>query len=277
MALNLNKDDWRVLGHARLWYVPVRYEGSLGSDKIVSLASSQTASQSGVTASREGQESYESMKRVLQDMKSREHLRQNLTPLTDFITSVKPDSVTRVNNSVQMVRPGPSSLSTKSGESMEELCENGSGVILRLMDEAGCTGATNHSHHHCISTSIRSTVLLQQIHPGSRLIAKAWPIFSSSRSLEVKVEIDEQRKDRDGVTEVRERVAEGIVTCQALDEYLQPMSMPEFKPATDEETKVFTDRQRLHEERKETLVGDKTQTNKTHDTRFKLHSFNVGL
>jgi len=94
----------------------------------------------------------------------------------------------------------------------------------------------------------------------------------------VKVEVDEQRLDSGGVGEVRERVAEGIVTCEALDEYLQPQTMPEFKPATDEERKVFTERQRVHDERNLTIVGDKTQANKSQELgHLKRHSFNVGL
>jgi len=277
MALNLDKDEWRVVGHARLWYSPVRREGSQGSQEEAPILTRQPTGQSSEALNREGHQSFESMKRVKQELKSREHTRRNLIPIKDFLTSVKPDSITKVNNIIQIVRPAPSAPTPDPSEGpLEGLCENWSGLTVRLMDEVGCLAASNHSQNHCISANIQSTVLLQPIHSGSRLIARSWPIFSNTNSLEVKVEIDEQRTRPGEVGEVRERVAEGIVTCQALDEFLQPQTMLEFKPNSDEATKTFEERRRVHEERTEVVTGDKTSS-KTSRLFKRRHSFNVGL
>lgn len=244
MAYNEDSDERRLINRAKLWYVPRRR----GQDKLTILPVPQMKYESSEQQEK-GRLSYERMRAARKTLKEDGTQRVELSPsLAHF--DCGDEDFTVPQSRTQIIKPVRPSYCWPG----ENYCRGG--IPLKMIDDIGCISAVQFCKSFCVTVSNDNTVFFKPMDLGSLLVANSRIIFTSSRSLELKVDVDEV-KIVPGQGIIRERAIESILTCLALDESFQPKAMPQLKIRTEEEQKIFDERKRLYEERKKEKAAAK--------------------
>jgi acyl-coenzyme A thioesterase 7 len=247
------EEDKRLVMRAKIWYVPVLLLSKEFSEKSNVISVSAHTRHTNVSY-RDGQSSYERLKRFRN--------RLALQPGHESTSSVSlarlysgEESHTVAHSRTQMMRqivlsdcwPG------------QTYCRGA--VALKLIDDCGVVAAIKHCNYFCATVGVENTIFHKKIELGSLLVATARLIFTSSKTAEVKVDVDEVRLARgEGLQPLKQRAVESVLTCLALDDNFQPRDMKPLIVKNDEENQLLIERKRIYDKKKKEKLANKLES-----------------
>ena len=123
------------------------------------------------------------------------------------------------------------------------------GRLMSLMDKAAGIVCSKFAHREFVTISIDTLKFLHPAHQGDLIEIKAKVVFTSTHSAACRV-IAKRISKSDWKGEV---ICTGYFFMVAIDSQMRPIPIPQFKPQTEEENKLWNEANSIREE----MISDK--------------------
>mmetsp|Transcript_39710 Transcript_39710/g.55135 ORF Transcript_39710/g.55135 Transcript_39710/m.55135 type:complete len:362 (-) Transcript_39710:148-1233(-) len=113
------------------------------------------------------------------------------------------------------------------------------GVLLKLMDNAAGVAAFKHCMSNVVTASVDSITFLEPLHNGGLAVIESQVVFTGTKSLEVFLQVWGEELDPTLNKFGRKLLTTGTFTFVSLDAKWKPQKVPQLRPETKEELKLF--------------------------------------
>lgn len=120
------------------------------------------------------------------------------------------------------------------------------GAVMKWIDQAAYTCAVNWSSQYCVTVYVGGIRFVNPILIGDMVEVRARIIYTGKTSMHIAVDI----KTTNPKTKAFTKATHCIIVFAAIDELGKTVSVPEWKPQTEEEQQLYQYALRLSEMRK---------------------------